>query len=102
MPMIDRTGAEVLIPQENTREIIQMVPESSVMMRLMRRLPDMGSNTRMIPVLSALPMSYFVDAIRTVFVRGGGLSSIWHQVLALLAIGSLMGTWAVLSYKKNS
>ena len=48
------------------------------------------------------PMSYFVDAIRTVFVRGGGLSSIWHQVLALLAIGSLMGTWAVLSYKKNS
>ena len=61
MPMIDRTGAEVLIPQENTREIIQMVPESSVMMRLMRRLPDMGSNTRMIPVLSALPMSYFVD-----------------------------------------
>ena len=61
MPMIDRTGAEVLIPEENTRQIIQMVPERSTMMRLMRRLPDMGSSTRMIPVLSALPMSYFVD-----------------------------------------
>jgi ABC-2 type transport system permease protein len=48
------------------------------------------------------PMSYFVDAIRTVFIRGGGLSSIWHQVLALMGIGTLMGTWAVLSYKKNS
>ena len=48
------------------------------------------------------PMSYFVDAIRTVFIRGGGLSSIWHQVLALLGIGSLMATWAVISYKKNS
>ncbi len=48
------------------------------------------------------PMSYFVEAIRTVFIRGGGLSSIWHQVLALLGIGSLMACWAVLSYKKNS
>ena len=48
------------------------------------------------------PMSYFVEAIRTVFIRGGGLSSIWHQVLALLGIGSVMACWAVLSYKKNS
>ena len=48
------------------------------------------------------PMSYFVDAMRTVFVRGGGLSSIWHQVLALLGISSLMAVWAVVSYKKNS
>ncbi len=48
------------------------------------------------------PMSYFVDAIRTVFVRGGGLSSIWHQVLTLLVISSVMAVWAVVSYKKNS
>ena len=48
------------------------------------------------------PMSYFIDAVRTVFIRGGGLSSIWHQLLALLGIGTLMGAWAVLSYKKNS
>ncbi len=48
------------------------------------------------------PMSYFVDAMRTVFVRGGGFSSIWHQLLALLGISSLMAVWAVVSYKKNS
>ncbi|MDY6300943.1 MAG: ABC transporter permease [Bacteroidales bacterium] len=48
------------------------------------------------------PMSYFIEAVRTVFIRGGGLASIWHQVLALLGIGSLMATWAVISYKKNS
>ena len=48
------------------------------------------------------PMSYFIDAVRTVFIRGGGLSSIWHQVLALLGIGSVMAAWAVLSYRKNS
>ena len=48
------------------------------------------------------PMSYFIDAVRTVFIRGGGLSSIWHQVLALLGIGSVMAAWAILSYRKNS
>ena len=48
------------------------------------------------------PMSYFIEAVRTVFIRGGGLSSIWHQVLALLGIGSVMASWAVMSYKKNS
>ena len=47
------------------------------------------------------PMHYFVDAIRTVFVRGGGLQSIARQLLALLAIASVMALWAVKSYKKN-
>ena len=48
------------------------------------------------------PMHYFIDAIRTVFVRGGDLRSIAHQVLALLGIGTVMATWAVASYKKNN
>ena len=61
MAIIDRTGAEVLIPEEHAREIIQMVPEQSTTMRLMTRLPDMGSKTRVLPVLSSLPMAYFVD-----------------------------------------
>ncbi len=48
------------------------------------------------------PMSYFIEAVRTVFIRGGGITSIWHQLLALLGIGSVMACWAVVSYKKNS
>ena len=48
------------------------------------------------------PMHYFIDAIRTVFIRGGGLYETFHQVLALVGIGTLMGCWAVQSYKKNS
>ena len=48
------------------------------------------------------PMHYFIDAIRTVFVRGGGFHDVAHQVLALLAIGSAMAAWAVQSYKKNT
>ena len=48
------------------------------------------------------PMHYFIDAIRTVFVRGGGFAAIVHQLIALLAIGIFMSGWAVQSYKKNS
>ena len=47
------------------------------------------------------PMHFFVDAIRTVFVRGGGLNNVAHQIVALLAIGMIMGAWAVRSYKKR-
>ena len=48
------------------------------------------------------PMHYFIDAIRTVFVRAGTFQSIVHQVYALLAISAFMAIWAVKSYKKNS
>jgi len=48
------------------------------------------------------PMHYFIDAIRTVFIRGGGFSAIVHQVLAMATIASVMSVWAVLSYKKNT
>ena len=48
------------------------------------------------------PMHYFIDAIRTVFVRGGGIGSIAHQLLALSGLSGVMAIWAVLSYKKNS
>ena len=48
------------------------------------------------------PMHYFIDAIRTVFVRGGNFAAIAHQVYALCAFAILMSFWAVVSYKKNS
>ncbi|MBR0037479.1 MAG: ABC transporter permease [Bacteroidales bacterium] len=48
------------------------------------------------------PMHYFIDAIRTVFVRGGTFQSIAHQVYALVCISTLMAVWAVKSYKKNN
>ena len=48
------------------------------------------------------PMHYFIDAIRTVFVRGGRFANVAHQACALLVIGCAMAVWAVQSYKKNS
>jgi ABC-2 type transport system permease protein len=69
-------------------------------------LSGLFTPTRSMPQLAYLttyinPMHYFIDAIRTVFVRGGGFASIAHQVVALLAISSMMSLWAVQSYKKN-
>ena len=70
-------------------------------------LSGLFTPTRSMPHLAYLttyvnPMHYFVDAIRTVFVRGGTFLAIAHQVLALAAIASVMAIWAVKSYKKNS
>ncbi|MGP1472869.1 MAG: ABC transporter permease [Prevotella intermedia] len=48
------------------------------------------------------PVSYFIEAIRTVFIRGGSFSSIAHQLFALSGIALFMGGWAVMSYKKNN
>ena len=47
------------------------------------------------------PMHYFIDAVRTVFIKGGKLNDIIHQVAALASLTSVMAIWAVLSYKKN-
>ena len=70
-------------------------------------LSGLFTPTRSMPAWAYLttyvnPMHYFIDAIRTVFVRGGAFRSISHQVYALLAISSFMAVWAVRSYKKNS
>jgi ABC-2 type transport system permease protein len=70
-------------------------------------LSGLFTPTRSMPTWSYLttyinPMSYFVEAVRTVFIRGGDLQSIWRQVLALAAIALTMGGWAIQSYKKNS
>ena len=62
-----------------------------------RSMPDWAYATTYVN-----PMHYFIDGIRTVFIRGGDFSSIAHQVYALLAIGLFMAAWAVRSYRKNS
>lgn len=59
--LIDRTGAEALIPEEVTKEIIQGAVASSVVLSNFRKLPNMASNVLSMPVLDMLPLAYFVD-----------------------------------------
>ncbi len=49
-----------------------------------------------------LPVRYFIDAIRTIFIRGGGFIDILPQVLALVAFAVVMDVWAVISYRKKN
>lgn len=59
--IIDRTGAESLIPEQQATEIIQGVVAQSAVLSMGRRLPNMTSNKYRMPVLDMLPMAYFVN-----------------------------------------
>jgi HK97 family phage major capsid protein len=61
MTYIPRSGAEALMPEELSRDIIQSVPEQSAVMALANRAPDMSRAQRRIPVLSVLPTAYFLN-----------------------------------------
>lgn len=62
-----------------------------------RSMPDWA---RAITVLD--PLKYFIDGMRTIFVRGAGISGITTQLYALTGFAAFMNMWAVLSYKKNN
>jgi len=59
--IITRSNAEALIPTQVASEIISGVTDTANILRLMRRLPNMTAKQYKLPVLSALPMAYFVD-----------------------------------------
>lgn len=58
---IDRSGADALIPEQTSREIIQGVTEQSTVLAMGRKLPNMTSNRTVMPVLDMLPVAYFVN-----------------------------------------
>lgn len=59
--MISRTDAGALIPEEESKEIMQGAIEQSAVLTYAKRLANMGSKTYKLPVLSQLPVAYFVD-----------------------------------------
>lgn len=59
--IIDRTGAESLIPVENAKEIIQGAIAQSAVLTRGRKLANMTSNQYKMPVLDMLPIAYFVN-----------------------------------------
>ncbi len=59
-------------------------------------MPEWAQNlTRLIPT------SYYIKAIRTLWLRGGTLAHILPQTLALLAFALVLCLWAALSYRKR-
>ena len=59
--IIDRTGAESLIPEDRASEIIQGAIAQSTVLSMGRRLANMTAAQSRLPVLDALPVAYFVN-----------------------------------------
>lgn len=59
--IIDRTGAESLIPVQESNEIIQGIIIQSAVLQRVRKLPNMTSKQYKMPVLDMLPIAYFVN-----------------------------------------
>lgn len=59
--IIDRSGAESLIPTQESNEIIQGVVTQSAVLSRGRKLANMTSRQFKMPVLDALPVAYFVN-----------------------------------------
>ena len=61
MDAILRSKAEALIKEQITNTIMQDTPKNSIVMQLGKRLPNMTSQQTRVPVLSMLPMAYWVN-----------------------------------------
>lgn len=59
--IIDRTGAEALIPIQESNEIIQGTIAQSAVLSRGRKLANMTSKQYKMPVLDMLPIAYFVN-----------------------------------------
>lgn len=59
--LIDRTGAESLIPTQEANEIIQGIVTQSAVLSRGKKLPNMTSKQYKMPVLDMLPIAYFVN-----------------------------------------
>ncbi len=59
--VINRQGAQALMPEEVSREILGNVAAESIVMSMARKLPNMSRKQSRMPVWSSLPNAYFVN-----------------------------------------
>ena len=48
-----------------------------------------------------IPLRYYLEIIRGIFLRGVGLSVLWPQALALLVLGGVLITASTLRFTKK-
>lgn len=58
--IVSRESAEAIIQEQIMKTVFQDAPKSSILMQLGRKLPNMTSKQTRVPVLSMLPMAYWV------------------------------------------
>lgn len=57
---VTRTGAQALMPEDVSKEILGMIEEPSVVMTLARQLPNMSRKQTRLPVIGSIPQAFFV------------------------------------------
>ena len=58
--IVSRESAEALIHDQLMTTVFQEAPKNSIVMQFGRKLPNMTSKQTRVPVLSMLPMAYWV------------------------------------------
>lgn len=53
-------------------------------------------------VTHLFPVSYFIDVMRMIVIKGSGLHDIRIHILCVFLIGLVLNTWAVLNYRKTT
>ena len=53
-------------------------------------------------VTRANPVSYFIEVMRMVVLKGSGLSDIKYQLLTIFGFAVVLNGWAVINYRKRS
>ena len=48
------------------------------------------------------PVSYFIDVMRMVVLKGSGLADIKYHILSILGFAIFFNSWAILNYRKRS
>ncbi|MDQ7827961.1 MAG: ABC transporter permease [Armatimonadota bacterium] len=48
-----------------------------------------------------VPLTYFITVLRGIIVKGAGLADLWPQILALVGLGSLVFTLAIVRFQKR-
>ena len=47
------------------------------------------------------PLKYFIESIRSIYLKGSGFEVLWLNLLILLVFAFVLNIWAILSYKKR-
>ena len=53
------------------------------------------------PLTYAIPLRYYLDVIKGIFLTGAGLAELWPDLVAMLAIGVVIFTASVIRFRRS-
>lgn len=71
-----------------------------LMSGLLTPISSMPKWTKVITTVN--PLRYFIEAMRSIYLKGSHLTDLRVQFVALTIYALAMGTWAIVSYRKNN